>query len=170
MKLTNNDDVRTMFSICGQYSFEWPIELGASLVKYFHDIRKFDLIQDIWRNQGLLAWIDQMKKLVWLIRDLVCNYVVLLYWIMLLKLCLLYVLFVVVCSCLSHIFLWNSCLTTIPGNVSWLPFLATSINYRCWKLRENHRCRKSNLLTSVRGIFISLESLGANRWPKRAIF
>jgi len=40
MKLTNDDDVRTMFSVFGQYSTRGPIELAASLVRYAEQIQK----------------------------------------------------------------------------------------------------------------------------------
>jgi len=40
MKLMNDDDVRTMFSIFCQYSTRGPIELDASLVKSVEEIRK----------------------------------------------------------------------------------------------------------------------------------
>lgn len=40
MKLMNNDDVRTMFSIFGQYSTRGPIELDASLVRYIEHIQQ----------------------------------------------------------------------------------------------------------------------------------
>jgi len=33
MKLTNDDDMRTMFSVFGQHSTRGPIELDASLVR-----------------------------------------------------------------------------------------------------------------------------------------
>jgi len=40
MKLTNDDDVRTMFSVFGQDSTRWPIELDASLVRSAEQILK----------------------------------------------------------------------------------------------------------------------------------
>ena len=40
MKLKNDDDVRTMFSIFEQYSTKGPIELDALLIRSFEDIRK----------------------------------------------------------------------------------------------------------------------------------
>ena len=40
MKLINDDDVRTMFSIFGQYSTRRLIELDASLVKSVEQIQK----------------------------------------------------------------------------------------------------------------------------------
>ena len=40
MKLSNNNDVRIMFSIFGQRNSHGPIELDASLVRSFHDIKK----------------------------------------------------------------------------------------------------------------------------------
>ena len=40
MKLTNDDDVRTMFSVIGQHSTRGPIELDASLVKSVDQILK----------------------------------------------------------------------------------------------------------------------------------
>jgi len=40
MKLTNEDDVRTMFSIFGQHNSRWPIELDASLVRSVEQIMK----------------------------------------------------------------------------------------------------------------------------------
>ncbi|AES97530.2 hypothetical protein MTR_5g055660 [Medicago truncatula] len=40
MKLMNDDDVRTMFSIFGQFSTRGLIELNASLVKYVEHIRQ----------------------------------------------------------------------------------------------------------------------------------
>jgi len=40
MKLTNDDGVRTMFSIFCQYSTRGPIELDASLVRSVEEIRK----------------------------------------------------------------------------------------------------------------------------------
>jgi len=46
MKLMNDDDVKTMFSILNQYSNKWSIELDASLVRSFQDIKK-SLIQPI---------------------------------------------------------------------------------------------------------------------------
>jgi len=39
MKLMN-DDVRTMFSIFGQYNTRWPIELDTSLVRSVEEIQK----------------------------------------------------------------------------------------------------------------------------------
>ncbi|AES73875.1 hypothetical protein MTR_3g109740 [Medicago truncatula] len=44
MKLMNDDDLRTMFSIFGQFSTRGPIELDASLVRYVEHIRQ-SLIQ-----------------------------------------------------------------------------------------------------------------------------
>ncbi|MCI22980.1 photosystem I P700 chlorophyll a apoprotein, partial [Trifolium medium] len=38
MKLQNDDDVRTMFSIFSQYNMKGPIELDATLVRYVQDI------------------------------------------------------------------------------------------------------------------------------------
>ena len=40
MKLTNDDDVRTMFSVFGQHSTRGPIELDASLVRSAEQILK----------------------------------------------------------------------------------------------------------------------------------
>jgi len=40
MKLTNNDDVRTMFSVFGQHSTRGPIELDALLVRSAEQILK----------------------------------------------------------------------------------------------------------------------------------
>jgi len=40
MKLTNDDDVRTMFSVFGQHSTRGPIELDASLVRSAEHILK----------------------------------------------------------------------------------------------------------------------------------
>jgi hypothetical protein len=40
MKLMNNDDMRTMFLIFGQYNTKGSIELVASLVRYVEEIRK----------------------------------------------------------------------------------------------------------------------------------
>jgi hypothetical protein len=40
MKLRNENDVRTMFSIFGQYNTKEPIELDISFVRFFEDIRK----------------------------------------------------------------------------------------------------------------------------------
>jgi len=40
MKLTNNDDVRTMFSVFGQHNTRGPIELDASLVRSVEEILK----------------------------------------------------------------------------------------------------------------------------------
>jgi len=40
MKLTNDDDVRTMFFVFGQHSTRGPIELDASLVRYVEQIQK----------------------------------------------------------------------------------------------------------------------------------
>ena len=40
MKLTNEDDVRTMFSLSAQYSTRGPIELDASLVRSAEQILK----------------------------------------------------------------------------------------------------------------------------------
>jgi len=40
MKLTNNDDVRTMFSVFGQHSTRGPIELDALLVRSAEEILK----------------------------------------------------------------------------------------------------------------------------------
>ena len=40
MKLMNDDDVRTMFSIFGQFSTRGPIELDASLVRYVEHIQQ----------------------------------------------------------------------------------------------------------------------------------
>jgi hypothetical protein len=40
MKLTNDDDVRTMFSVFGQHSTRGPIELDASLVRFAEQILK----------------------------------------------------------------------------------------------------------------------------------
>ena len=40
MKLTNDDDVRTMFSVFGQHSTRGPIELDASLVRSAKQILK----------------------------------------------------------------------------------------------------------------------------------
>jgi len=44
MKLTNDDDVRTMFSVFDQHSTRGPIELDASLVRSTEQIQK-SLIQ-----------------------------------------------------------------------------------------------------------------------------
>ena len=41
MKLTNNDDVRTMFSVYAQHSTRGPIELDALLVRSTEQIVKF---------------------------------------------------------------------------------------------------------------------------------
>ncbi|MCI49955.1 photosystem I P700 chlorophyll a apoprotein, partial [Trifolium medium] len=38
MQLRNNDDVRTMFSICSRYMTKGPIELDAKLVRSVEDI------------------------------------------------------------------------------------------------------------------------------------
>jgi hypothetical protein len=40
MKLTNDDDVRTMFSVFGQHSTRGPIELDNSLVRPAQQILK----------------------------------------------------------------------------------------------------------------------------------
>jgi len=40
MTLTNDDDMRTMFSVFGQHSTRGPIELNASLVRYAEQILK----------------------------------------------------------------------------------------------------------------------------------
>jgi len=40
MKLTNEDDVRIMFSVFGQHSTRGPIELDASLVRSAEQILK----------------------------------------------------------------------------------------------------------------------------------
>ena len=40
MKLKNDDDVRTMFSIFDQYNTKGTIELDALLIRSFEDIRK----------------------------------------------------------------------------------------------------------------------------------
>jgi len=40
MKLKNDNDVRTMFSVFGQHSIRGPIELDASLVRSAKQIRK----------------------------------------------------------------------------------------------------------------------------------
>ncbi|KEH41036.1 hypothetical protein MTR_1g041105 [Medicago truncatula] len=40
MKLMNDNDVRTMFSIFGQCSTKCPIELNTSFVRTFNDIHK----------------------------------------------------------------------------------------------------------------------------------
>jgi len=40
MKLTNNDDVRTMFSVFGQHSTRGPIKLDSSLVRSIEQILK----------------------------------------------------------------------------------------------------------------------------------
>ena len=40
IKLTNDDDVRTMFSVFGQQSTRWPTELDASLVRSAKQIQK----------------------------------------------------------------------------------------------------------------------------------
>jgi len=40
MKVINNDDVRTMFSVFAQHSARWPIELDASLVRSTEQILK----------------------------------------------------------------------------------------------------------------------------------
>ena len=40
LKLTNDDDVRTMFSVFGQHSTRWLIELDASLVRSAEQILK----------------------------------------------------------------------------------------------------------------------------------
>jgi len=40
MKITNDDDVRTMFSVFGQHSARGPIELDASLVRSAEQILK----------------------------------------------------------------------------------------------------------------------------------
>jgi hypothetical protein len=52
MKLTNNDDVRTMFSVFGQHSTRGPIELDDSLVrsgeqilKSLHRLRNYEEIR-----------------------------------------------------------------------------------------------------------------------------
>ena len=40
MKLKNDNDVRTMFSVFGQHSIRGPIELDASLVRSAKQIQK----------------------------------------------------------------------------------------------------------------------------------
>ena len=40
MKLKNDDDMRTMFLIFGQYSTKGPIKLDASLVRSVEEIQK----------------------------------------------------------------------------------------------------------------------------------
>jgi len=40
MKIQNNDDVRTMFSIFDQHSLKGPIKLNTTLVWSFQDIRE----------------------------------------------------------------------------------------------------------------------------------
>ena len=40
MKLTNDDDVRTMFSVFGQHNIRGTIELDASLVRFAEQIQK----------------------------------------------------------------------------------------------------------------------------------
>jgi hypothetical protein len=40
MKFRNNDDVRMMFSIFGQYNTKEPIKLDVSLVRHFEVIQK----------------------------------------------------------------------------------------------------------------------------------
>ena len=52
MKLRNDDNVRTMFSIFGQYSTTRPIELEASLVKFVGDIPK----SSIWPRNYREIW------------------------------------------------------------------------------------------------------------------
>ena len=44
MKLTNDDDVRTMFSVFGHHSTRGPIELDASLVRSAEQILKSQII------------------------------------------------------------------------------------------------------------------------------
>jgi len=51
MMLKNEDYVRTMFSICDQYSTKGPVELDASLVRYVEEIQqKFNLAQELRRD------------------------------------------------------------------------------------------------------------------------
>jgi hypothetical protein len=38
MKLENNEDIRTMFSIYSQYNTKGPIELDVKLTRYVDDI------------------------------------------------------------------------------------------------------------------------------------
>jgi len=64
MKLTNDDDVRTMFSVFGHHSTRGPIELNASLVRSAEQIKK----SFIWpRNyeeiKALLEVIDKEVSL-----------------------------------------------------------------------------------------------------------
>ena len=40
LKLTNDDDVRTMFTVFGQHNTRGPIELDASLVRSVEEILK----------------------------------------------------------------------------------------------------------------------------------
>ncbi|AES99779.1 hypothetical protein MTR_5g084630 [Medicago truncatula] len=60
MKLGNEDDVRTMFSIFGQYNTKGLIELDASLVKSVEEIQK-SLIQprNYEENWALLEELDE---------------------------------------------------------------------------------------------------------------
>jgi len=53
MKLTNDDDVRTMFSVFGQHSTRGPIELDTSLVRSVEQIsEKIAPAQELRRDQG----------------------------------------------------------------------------------------------------------------------
>ena len=64
MKLTNDDDMRTMFSVFGQHSTRGPIELDASLVRSAEQILK-SLHRPKTTKRSGLCWRDQrMKKLV----------------------------------------------------------------------------------------------------------
>lgn len=59
MKLQNNNDMRTTFSIFSMYSSKGPIELDVSLVRSF--IIQKSLIWSKAYEEIKLAWVDPMK-------------------------------------------------------------------------------------------------------------
>jgi len=63
MKLTNDDDVKTMFFVFGQHSTRGPIELDASLVRSAEQFWKVCIGLGTTKRSGL-CWRDQRKKLV----------------------------------------------------------------------------------------------------------
>jgi hypothetical protein len=63
MKFRNDDDVRTMFSIFGQYIRKELIELDASLVIFVEEIKK-SLIRPKTTKRSELYWRNETKKLV----------------------------------------------------------------------------------------------------------
>lgn len=76
MKLRNNNDVRTMFSISGQYSSKGSIELDNTFVKYFLDIQE-SFIRLGPTKKSRFAWITRWRfKLCWSIIFCVFYYVV----------------------------------------------------------------------------------------------